>query len=203
MKIAGKGVYVDSNGEKHFLEGYATVPDSKTWKKLDVSGKVSVDEISCDKVEIGGKCKGQTLSVSNIFVSGDFKVDSVKAEESFKVSGRVKSKNLDAENITINSRESTIDQIKCDTIKIFNNDDSIDGGLFSIIFGKEISRVKNNSRIHIKKISAKKVDLENCEVEEIDCTDAIINSNCAIKKLTVEGNCDIAADSKVGELIRG
>ena len=169
----------------------------------NASGKVNFDEISCSQIEIKGKCKGKSLSAKNISFLGDFKVDSVKVEKSFKVSCRINVKNLDAENIIIESNESTIEKINCADIKIFNNDTSDDDNIFSKIFGGGNFQSKSNSRVKIKNISSDKVELENCAVEEIKCTDAFIKSNCVIKKLTVKNICDVAADSKVGEIIRG
>ena len=203
MKISGKGAYVDSNGKNHSFKGDVSFPVSDTWKSFNASGKVSFDEFSCSQIEIKGTCKGKSLSADDISVSGDFKVDSVKAKQSFQASGRIKVKNLDAENIIIESDESSAEEIKCVTIKIFNNETSDDDVFFSKIFGGGNFKTKSNSHVHIKNISAEKVELANCEVEEINCTDAIINSNCVIKKLTVKGNCDIAADSKAVEIIRG
>ena len=202
MKIAGKGYYVDEKGKKNLVKGNVNLSDSDVWQSLTVSGKVSFGNISCEQVEFKGTCKGTTLFAKNISVSGDFKVDSVKTESRFKVSGRIEIKNLDAKNIVIESRESSIGEIKCDSVKIFNNDNSEDDGIFSKILGGGNFKSKSNSRLKIKNIFAEKVELENCEVEEITCDDAFINSNCVIKKLTVKNTCDIAADSKVGEIIR-
>ena len=99
------------------------------------------------------------------------------------------------------SRGGSIAEINCENVKIFHSDGFNSSGIFSKIFGSHKSNIKADSRVRINKITADKVELKNCEVDEIKCKDANIGSNCIIKTLFVEGECEIAADSKVVNVI--
>ena len=202
MRIEGAGLYIDSNGNRHSSEGSGNFSDAEILQSLKVSGSGSFDKISCDEVKVEGNCKGKSINAKNISISGTFKVDSVEVENVFKISGSVRIETLKAEEIIMESRGGTIGNVNCKKIKIFHSDDFNSGGVFSKIFGGKSSSVKSSSRVKIKKITAETVELKNCEVEEIKCKDAFIDSNCAIEKLIVEGDCKIADDSKVGEVIR-
>lgn len=200
MKIEGEGFCIDSSGKRHSVAGIGTLPDFDSMQSLKVSGSLNFDKISCDEIKIEGDCRGKSIIAKNISVSGIFNADSVKVENAFKVSGSVEIENLDAEEISMESRGGSIGKVDCKKIKIFHSDD-FNGGVFSKIFGSRNSSAKNSSRVKIKKIDSETVELKNCEVEEIKCKDAFIDSNCAIKKLIVEGDCKIADDSSVGEKI--
>ena len=204
MKIEGAATYVDSNGKRHSIEGIGSLPDDTSLQSLNVAGSFSFDDISCDKVKIEGDGRGKSIVAKNISVSGSVEIDSIKVEELFQVSGSTEISNLSAEEIIMESRGGTIGKIKCDKIKIFHSGGvSIDSNtIFSKIFGSHTSHVKTDSRVHINKLDAVKVELQNCEVGEIKCKDAYIGSNCVIQKLIVEGECEVAADSKVEETIR-
>ena len=201
MRIEGKGTYTDFDNKSHSVKGVVNFSEDNL-RSLKISGRCSFDKISCDDVDIKGDCKGKTITAKNISVSGDFKVDSVEVENVFKIFGSVKIETLKAEEIFIESRSGKIGNVNCKKLKIFHSDDFNSGGVFSKIFGGKSSSAKSSSRVKIKKITAETVELKNCEVEEIKCKDAFIDSNCAIEKLIVEGDCKIAADSKVGEVIR-
>ena len=201
MRIEGKGTYTDFDNKNHSVKGVVNFSEDNL-RSLKISGRCSFDKISCDDVDIKGDCKGKAITAKNISVSGDFKVDSVEVENVFKISGSVKIETLKAEEIVMESRSGMIGNVDCKKIKIFHSDDFNSGGVFSKIFGDKSSSVKSNSRVKIKKITAETVELKNCEVEEIKCKVAFIDSNCAIEKLIVEGDCKIADDSKVSEVIR-
>lgn len=201
MKIEGEGFCIDSNGKRHSVAGIGSLPDSDSLQKLSVSGSGSFDNISCDEVKIEGDGRGKSINAKNISVAGSFEVDSVKVEKTFKISGSVKIENFFAEEIVMESRGGSIGSVKCGEIKIFHSDGFDSGGIFSKIFGGKTSH-GNSSRVKIKNIDAEKVELKNCEVGEIKCKDAFIDSNCVIEKLIVTGECEIAADSKVGETVR-
>ncbi len=189
MKIEGEGVYVDSKGRKHSIEGIGSLPDEINLQSIKVEGSFSFEEISCDKIKVEGECSGNTVTAKNISIEGTIEVDSVTVEDTFKLEGKAEIKLLDAKEIVMETRGGEIGEIRCDKIKIFHDEDS--------------ERRKNRSRVRIKTIDADTVNLENCEVDTIRCKDAIIGSNCAIGKLFVAGECEISADSKVDETIKG
>lgn len=203
MKIEGEARYVDMQGKRHSIEGIGSLPDATALQSLNVSGSFDFGEISCDKVKIEGECLGKSLTAKNISVSGIFEVDAVKVEGSFEVEGSVDSENISAAEIVMETRGGKIENIKCNKIKIFHGESyDIGGSILANILGGKNIRTSGSSRVRIGKIDAEKVDLQNCEVEEINCKDAVINSNCVIEKLIVKGECKVAADSKVGETIR-
>ena len=203
MKIEGEARYIDAQGNRHSIEGIGSLPDATALKSLNVSGSFDFGEISCDKFKIEGECFGKSVTAKNISVSGSFEVDAVKVEETFKVEGSVDSENISAAEIVMETRGGKIGNVKCNKIKIFHGESyDIGGSILSNIFGGRKIHSQSSSRIRIGKIDAEKVDLQNCEVEEINCTDAVINSNCVIEKLIVKGECKVADDSKIGETIR-
>lgn len=200
MKIEGEAIYVDSTGKRHSVEGVGSLPDDILFESLNVSGSCSFANISCDKVKIEGECAGKSIKAKKISASGSVEIDSIKIEGDLEVSGSVESAFISAKEILLESRGSSIGEIKCDTIKIFENK-SINSSILSKIFGHS-SLTNINSRVRIKKIDAITVDLQNCSVGEITCRDAFIGENCAIEKLIVADKCDVATSSTVGEIIR-
>lgn len=201
MRIAGEAVYVDAKGKRHSIEGLGSLPDNNELQSLNAAGEFSFDKISCDEVKISGSCEGKSLNAKKISVEGSFEVDVVTVEKIFNLSGSIDVETLTAEEIIMESRGGSADTIKCDRLKIFHGEIHETGSsILSKIFGNKISR-QSNSRVRIKNIDAKTVELENCEVDVIKCRDAIIGTNCIIKKLFVAGKCTIADNSTVGETI--
>lgn len=200
MKIEGKATYTDIKGVEHSIKGRGSLPDDISLKDLKVSGKISFGEISCDKITIDGECNGKVFSAENISIKGTAEIDSVNAKDFLQIKGKPEIKKIVAAEVMIESRGGKIGTVNCSKIKIFHGENHDCGSILSNIFGGK--SFQNNSRVQIKNIDAQKVNLQNCEVEEIHCKDAVINSNCVIEKLFVEGECEIAADSKVGETIR-
>jgi cytoskeletal protein CcmA (bactofilin family) len=186
MKIEGEAKYIDSKGKRHHIEGVGNFP-TEMLEFLIVNGMLIFDEITCNKIKIFGDCDGEKITAQNIFVEGTLKIESAKITESFEVEGKVKLHSLEAKEISAESCEGKIGKVKCDTIIIFH-------------YPNEYQKI--NSRFKIKNINAQKVYLENCEVEEINCKNAVIGSNCVIEKLIVSAECEISADAKVHEIIR-
>lgn len=201
MRIEGIAKYVDFNGKRHSIEGIGSLPDGNKLQSLSSSGSFSFGNLDCDELKIEGECQGKSVNAKNISVSGIFEVDTVKAEKSLKIEGSINSENIVAEEIVMESRGGSIGTVKCTQIKIFHGEiQDIGGGILAGIFGRKI-QCHINSRVRIGQIDAVKVTLQNCEVDEIKCADAYIGSNCVIEKLVVKGECEIADDSKVGEVI--
>ena len=200
MKIEGEAVYIDMTGKRHSIEGVGSLPDMAL-QSLSVSGSFSFNELSCDNLKVEGECNGKSIVAKKISTEGTFEVDSVEVE-TFKFSGSAEIEKIVAKEILIESREGSIDAIKCDRLKIFHSElNEVESSIMSKIFGVKISR-RNNSRVQVKTIEAEIVHLENCVVEVIKCKDAFIGANCAIGKLFVAGNCEVVPDSTVGETIR-
>lgn len=206
MKIKGEVTYTDETGKIHQIEGKIVLPDDTAFQKLKVDGKFSFENISCEKISVDGKCEGGTLNAKNLSVDGKIKADTVKVEQLFEVDGKAKIDELEADEIIIESHSGSLGEVKCRKIKIFSNsnenDESAKVAITSKLFGVEISASDENQRVRIRKIDAQKVDLQNCEVDVIRCTDAKIGENCAVERLIVSGEYEIAADSKVGEIIK-
>lgn len=186
MRILGEGIFVGADGRRHTLEGIGNFPDDMPLQSLAVEGIFSFKNFSCDKVKIEGECSGKSLTAKKISVEGIFDVDAAQTE-TFQVSGSIDTNKLTAEEIIIESSAGSIDEIKCARLKIFHDEN---------FFRRQ------SSRIRIKNIDAEKVELENCAVDVIKCKDALIGTNCAIKKLFVAGEYKVADDSTVGETIR-
>lgn len=184
MKIKGEGVYIDSAGVFHKVKGKSIISDDVILQSLQVSGKLLFDKITCDKVNVYGKCQGGSVYAKNFFTTGKIKAYSIKADE-----------------VVIKSSSGSIDELQGVKIKISSkiNDDS---ALFAKIFFKRDEEFSDDSRVRIKKVNADTVELENCEVDIIKCKDAVIGTNCAIKELFVSGECTVAADSTVVKTIR-
>lgn len=206
MKIEGEARYVDSRGKTHSIEGIGSLPDDVNLQSLKVEGNIEFDEISCGKVKIEGSGEGNSLTATSLSVEGSLEVDTLKVEEALEISGTIEAGSVDAEEIEIESRAGKIDAVKCRKIKIFHDDgDEISGKFLRKVFDEldvKVTRHKSRSRVRIKSIDAEKVDLQNCEVDVIRCTDAKIGENCAVERLIVSGEYEVADDSKVGEIIR-
>ena len=201
MKIEGDAVYIDTAGKHHLIEGVGNVPNDVALQKLKVSGSFKFDKVSCDDISISGECNGKSLNAKNISIEGTADIDTVEAD-SFQLSGSAKIGDIVAEKIIIESRKGTIDAIKCGKLKIFHEEtNALDESILSKIFGG-IALHHSDSRVNIKNVDAVTVHLENCAVDVIKCKDAFIGSNCTIDKLFVAGECKVAADSTVGEMIR-
>lgn len=218
MNIRGSGTYTDVSGKSHKIIGIGELPDSEGLQELKVSGnlsfkkiscdeinvsgkcngssivsdylktsgELSVDDISCNEIVISGKCTGNSVNAKNFSGSGKVEVGALTIEQVMNFSGKPQINSLSADEIIIASRDGSIGKVTCRHIKIFDNEH------FGI----------SHSRVRIEKIDAETVELENCEVDVIRCKDAFIGKNCAVKKLSVSGECTVADDSTVGETIR-
>lgn len=184
MKIKGSGSYVDAASVRHEIKGLGSLSDDTPLHSLKVSGTFEFGKISCDKIDVSGKCEGGFVNAKDFSVSGKIEVESVAADE-----------------VTINSRSGSIDDINCGKLKIFNRTNEVGATLFAKILGGHGAQVDDKSRVRVKNISADKVELENCEIDVIKCHDAFIGTNCAIEKLFVAGECKVADDSTVGETV--
>lgn len=192
MHIEGEAVYTDLNDKRHSMEGEGN-SDITELKSLKVEGELTFESITCDDIVIEGECIGKSAVAKDFSVSGSIEIDSVTVEDTFKVSGSTEIKNLNAKEIIMESRDGSIGEIKCDEIRIYHVDKP--DKFFSKILRP------NKSKVRIGKIDGGKVELANCDVEEINCRDAYIGLNCVVKKLMFEGECEIDVDSKVEELI--
>ena len=201
MKIEGIANYVDDNGKRHSIEGIGSLPDGNKLQSLNSSGSLSFGNLECNELKIEGECQGKVVNSQNISVSGTFDVHTVKAEKSLKIEGSIDSENVFAEEIIMESRGGSIIEVKCTKIKIFHGEiHDIGSSILSGIFGRKFQH-QSNSRVRIGKIDADEVDLQNCEVDEIKCKDAMVGSNCAIKKLIVSGKYKVSESSTVNEVI--
>lgn len=169
---------------------------------LKISGGLSFDDISCEEADISGKCEGKSISAENFSVSGKIEIDSLTIGQTLKLSGRPKINSATANEIFLGASDGFVGEIKCRNLKIFKGTVSFGGEIFGKNFFENFLFNESNSRIHVKKIEAEKIALENCAADVIKCKDAFIGSNCAIEKLFVAGECKVAADSTVSETIR-
>ena len=174
--------------------------DSLAAQALKISGELSVEEITCDEVNISGKCEGKVLSAKNFLGSGKINLDSLSVEEALKFSGKPRIDSVTAGEFLIAARDGSIDSVKCRKIKIFDDSERFGAEVFGKMFAVRSSFSKSRLHVQIKNIEADTVDLENCEVDVIRCKDAFIGSNCAIEKLFIAGECEVAADSKVKDI---
>ena len=164
-------------------------------QNLKVSGEILFDDISCDRINISGTCDGKAIKTNNALVSGKMKIDSLKVEETLKLSGRVQIDSITADEIFIGSRNGFLNEIKCKRLKIFEHSKQFGIEMFGNLFDED------NSRVQIKSIEAQSVELENCLVDVIKCQNALIGENCAIKKIYVAGECKVTADSTVDDIV--
>lgn len=202
MKIEGEASYIDVKGKRHSIEGMGDLPNNIKLKFLKVEGTIDFEDIICEKISIEGECNGDKISCQNFSAEGEVEIDEIKVEKTFKVDGIITAKIIRADKIVIQSRADSIDEIFCNDVKIFEDTEKIGSNyIFSKIFGLKTSPRNNKSRIKIKNLRAEKVSLQNCEVEKIECKNAVIDSNCAVEKLIVEGNYKIAESSKVSEIV--
>ena len=186
MKIFGEGKYVDAKGRRRKIMGVGTFPDEIPLQSLNMEGSLSFGKISCDEIQMSGECFGESLTANNFSVAGVLRVNSVNVTHNLKVDGSLKVDNLIAKEIFIRSRLGSVDTVKCQRIKIF--DDSF-------------TDVKD-SRVCIKSLEADTVELTNSAVAVIRCRDAFIGENCSVEKLFVTGKCTVAPTSTVSEMIR-
>ena len=184
MKIKGEGMYIDSTDVRHEVKGIGSLPDDITLKSLKASGTFSFGKISCDKINVSGKCEGGSIVARNFSVAGKVELDSVEADD-----------------IVIESRAGSIDKLKSLKVKIFNRGYEVANALFAKFFGGHDTVQEKNSRLYIKCIESDNVELENCEVDVIRCKNAFIGSNCTVEKLFIAGEYKVDANSKVGETI--
>lgn len=216
MKIRGTGSYTDTSDRNHTILGVGELPDDMNLKNLEVSGNLSFEKISCDKISISGKCtggsvcaqslkisgtcEGDSITVKNFSASGKVEVDSLTAKKNLEIAGKPKIDFMTADEIFIETSNGFLGEVKCRKIKIFENSARLREVMFGKNFVEHLSF--NNSRVQINSIEAEIVDLENCAVEVVRCKDAFIGINCTIEKLFVAGECKVSTDSTVGEMIR-
>ncbi|MBR1646777.1 MAG: hypothetical protein IJ685_08375 [Selenomonadaceae bacterium] len=218
MRIRGSGTYTDANGKVHKIIGIGELPDSENLQELKVSGNLSFKKISCNKINVSGKCNGSSIAADYLKTSGELSVDDVSCNEvvisgkftgdtvnakNFSGSGKVEVGTLTIERVMNLSGKPQINSLSAYEIIIASSDGSIDKVTCRHIkiFDNDNFDI-SHSRVRIEKIDADTVELENCAVDVIKCRDAVIGKNCAIEKLFISGECKVADDSSVGETIR-
>lgn len=199
MKILGSASYISKSGKKLSIEGISTLPDEFNFKFLKVEGTISFDNLNCEHLKIEGECSGETISAKEISIEGTINVKRVKAERSIEIEGTIKSVSIECDDIGIYSQSGKVEQIRCNNIKIYHT--SGENSILMSIFGSPKRRTA--SRVRVRSINAEKVDLQNCAAEIVKCKTANVRANCIIEKLIVEGDCEIATDSTVSEVVRG
>lgn len=164
------------------IMGEAAYVDSKGHRfEIEGIGNIS-DDLELKSLHIEGESRGSRINLENLEVEGEISVDEIIVTN-LNIEGILKSSKVQAGKISIESQSGSIGEIQCKSIRVFNNR-------------------KSKSRIRIDRITASEVDLENCDVESIECTNAIIRSNCAIRKLSVKGDYTIDGGSRVDEIIK-
>ena len=202
MKIEGEASYTDIKGKRHKIEGFGDLPDDMELKSIKIEGSIKFTNMTCEEIKIEGECKGQSINAQNFSGQGTVDINNIQITNTFNVEGTVESNSISARKIAIRSRKGSIGTITCDEVKI--SEDSADLGnshIFSKMFGVKNVKSKSKSKVNIKSIKSAGVDLSNCEIDLIQCKNAVINSNCLIKSLYVEGNYKIADDSQVSEIL--
>ena len=196
MKILGSASYTSKSGKRLSLEGVGTLPDELDFKSLKVEGTISFDSLTCEHLKVEGECTGETISADEISIAGTSNVKSIKAGRSVEIEGTIKAVSIECNEISICSQSGKIEQLQCKSVRIYNESDKTSKSMFGF------SKRKNTSRVWIKNIRAERVELQNCEAEFVECKTANVRANCIIEKLIVEGDCEIATDSKVSEVVR-
>ena len=198
MHIEGEGVCIDANGNRHSIAGIGGLPESGKYRKLKVSGNITFKNISAIEVKLEGDSRGESIKADELSAEGIFKVNEVSIINRFELSGTPNIGCLTARSVDIESRDGFIKKTRCEHVKIYHHD-SHGGGILGRVFGYSTSK---KICVTIGEIEANDVDLQNCQVDEIRCENATIGTNCVIKLLIVKGNCDIASEAKVDEVIR-
>lgn len=103
MKIRGTGSYTDTNGRSHTVLGVGELPDDEKLRELEVTGNFSFDKISCDEVNVSGKCAGGSIIAQNLNVSGGFSFDDVSCDE-IELSGKCDGKSVNAKNFSASGK---------------------------------------------------------------------------------------------------
>lgn len=121
MKIFGECRFTDAKGRQRKIMGVGTLSDETPLKIFDMEGSLSFKNFSCDTIKISGECFGESLKAKNFSIDGTLKVNAVSVSQAFKLYGSLNVDNLTAEKIFIRSRSGSVDKIKCQQIKIFDD----------------------------------------------------------------------------------
>ena len=191
--------------------------DDNNFRELELTGNLSFEKISCDKISVLGKCKGGAVSAQSLKISGTCEADSITAknfsadgkievdsltvEKVLEISGKPQINFVKADEILMATHNGFFGEIKCRKIKIYDEFEKINSEIFGRGFIGNFAINPSRSRVSVKNIEAETVHIENCEVGIVKCKEAFIGSNCVIEKLFVVRKCEVAADSTVGETI--
>lgn len=110
MKIKGSGSYTDAAGRNHGIFGVGKLSDDEKFRELKVLGNISFDKISCDEVNISGKCDGGSIDAQDLKISGKVLFDKIFCAEA-NVSGKCEGKSVSTKNFSA-SGKMEIDSIK-------------------------------------------------------------------------------------------
>ena len=103
MKIKGSGTYTDTDGASQSVFGVGELADDKKLRELEVSGSLSFEKISCDKISVSGKCEGGTISAQNLKVSGGLSFDDISCNK-ISVSGKCEGDSVIAKDFSASGK---------------------------------------------------------------------------------------------------
>lgn len=114
MRIKGSGVYTDATGKNRRILGIGELSDDKKLLELKVSGNISFDDISCEEINVSGKCDGGSINAQNLKISGGLLFNDISCEEA-NISGKCEGKSISAKNFSASGK------VKVDSLTIEEN----------------------------------------------------------------------------------
>ena len=220
MKIKGTGIYTDATGRSKNILGIYDLANEENLRELKVSGKVSFEKISCAKVSVSGKCKGDSISAQVVKISGELSVAEVSCDEinisgkcegkslstkNFLGSGKIKLVSLKVEETLKFSGEANVDSVTADEIFIATRNGSIgsikcrkikifdDSERFSgEVFGRIFAVRSSLSKSHLR------VQIKNIEADTVDLENSEVEV-IRCKDAFIGSNCAIEKLFVAGE----
>ena len=132
MKIKGTGNYINEKGRRNNFLGICELPDEESLRELKVSGNVLFEVLSCNEINISGKCKGNSVSAQVIKISGELSVEKLSCNE-INISGKCSGNSLNTKNF-LGSGKIKLDSLKVEETLKFSGEAHIDSVTADEIF---------------------------------------------------------------------
>lgn len=192
--INGNGIVVSGEYEKVEICGTGVLGNNVLADKIIVNGSASFGEnIEADIVEINGVCAS---------------VGSIKCKKLF-INGKFSGKNIGILCETLN----VIGEIKVQEGEIKSKDIKVRGVIFANSLNADFINISPRRRTIISKILKKKkdksvikhiegenIEIDNINVESIDCNRIIVGKNCCVKQLNCKGKPEIIKGATVDSI---
>lgn len=191
ITIKGKLTCSMLNGTQQEFKGKATIPEDSPFSSVIAKGKIEFGTIKSAKyIALLGKSAGEKIEASDVEIKGKTELKEINAQNvNIVFSGDNEYGSIRAEKVTISPMQNDPEAMKS-AFRVLGS-----------VFGIKITELPDVSlkvpSNHIGFILAQDVEINSCDVETIECRNAIIKGKSTIGVLKYSGTITVDSEASV------